>query len=195
MRSLALGLVLTLAAMFVILPYQGHGWGYRYFHGLLGSICLIAAFSWGRLTEGLAAIEKRAATLAFGVAAAVSLLVLAPVRAWQANRFARPYVAAERAIERAKSQIVFVDANGVEFGQDFVRNDPYFRNRPIVLYLGSLGQSQMRELCSRYSLSLFDRTSATAFGVPTFARSESEDSDPPGELRAACPRVAAIPTG
>ena len=32
-RELSTGLALTLAAMFILLPYQGHGWGYRYLHG------------------------------------------------------------------------------------------------------------------------------------------------------------------
>ena len=30
------GLLLTTAALIVLMPYQGYGWGYRYWHGLLG---------------------------------------------------------------------------------------------------------------------------------------------------------------
>src|SRR5581483_11391553 len=31
--DLALGIFFTLAAILILMPYQGHGWGYRYLHG------------------------------------------------------------------------------------------------------------------------------------------------------------------
>src|SRR5205085_7955168 len=41
-RPLAAGILLLFLAMLVLLPWQGHGWGYRYLHGFLGSLCLLA---------------------------------------------------------------------------------------------------------------------------------------------------------
>jgi len=48
--ELVAGLVLTLLAMFMLLPYQGHGWGYRYLHGLIGSAALLGGYGWITLT-------------------------------------------------------------------------------------------------------------------------------------------------
>ena len=50
LRALAAGIVLTLVAMLILLPYQDIGWGYRYVHGLIGSAALLAAFAWTVLT-------------------------------------------------------------------------------------------------------------------------------------------------
>jgi len=68
-RALLLGLVLTTAAMFVLLPYQGHGWGYRYLHGLLGSAVLLAAWTWDGLLRGLSDRSRAGAGAAFAPAA------------------------------------------------------------------------------------------------------------------------------
>lgn len=187
MRSLTFGLALTTAVMFVLLPFQGHGWGYRYLHGLLGSACLIAAFAWGRLTDRLDSRGKAAAGAAFVAVASISLTVLLPIRAWQAHRFLRPYAAAEGAIGRARTQIVFVNADGMWFGDDLVRNDPYLRNRPLILNLGALDEDQMRWLCSRYTVSLFNRLDGHRFGIRTLGQTPAQD--PETELRVACPSL------
>src|SRR5262249_11996256 len=86
-RALALGLVFTLAAMLVLMPAQTLGWGYRYLHGLLGSVALLAMLGWAALTDGLGAAERSRANRAFVAAGLVSALALFPLRAWQANRF------------------------------------------------------------------------------------------------------------
>ena len=189
MRSLALGLVLTTAVIFILLTYQGHGWGYRYLHGLLGSACLIAAFAWGRLTDRLDSPGNAAAGAAFVAIAAISLVVLLPIRAWQAHRFGRPYAAAEAAIRRSDAQIVLVHDNGIWFGQDLVRNDPYLRNRPLVMSLSALDESQMRFLCARYTISLFNSADARRFGIGTFRQTPAQGTDPEAKLRAACPSL------
>jgi hypothetical protein len=164
-RSLALGLMLTILAMLVLIPYQGHGWGYRYLHGLLGSVCLLAAWAWTRLTEPLGSDDKAIARVGFAVTAALSLLVLLPIRAWQAHRLVHPYALAHAAIDRAGAQLVLVDDKGSWFTTDLVRNDPYLSNHPIILSLGDLETGQASELCARYTISIFDAASAASFGI------------------------------
>jgi hypothetical protein len=44
--ALAAGLVLPVVVMGIILPYQGHGFGYRYLHQVLGNGALIAVIGW-----------------------------------------------------------------------------------------------------------------------------------------------------
>ena len=34
---LVLGIVATLGVVLLLMPYQGHGWGYRYLHGCLAA--------------------------------------------------------------------------------------------------------------------------------------------------------------
>src|SRR5205085_11937020 len=104
----ALVMLLTIAA---IMPYQGHGWGYRYLHGFLGVICLTGAFAWMRLTDAMSAEQKRGASVAFGLAALFSLVVLLPLRSVQANGFIRPFARAEAAIRRTPADVVVVDAS------------------------------------------------------------------------------------
>ena len=178
-RSLALGLGLTILTVFVLIPFQGYGWGYRYLHGLLGSACLLAAWRWAQFAETLATSQMRTARAAFIAVAAISLLALLPVHSWQAHQIVRPYAMADAAIRRSKAQVVLVDGAGTWFDWDLVRNDPYLTNRPITLYLGGaipggLDQTQVKALCARYSVAIFDRTDAAQFGIRTYAAPPSE---------------------
>jgi hypothetical protein len=167
-RSLVLGLILTTLAVFVILPYQGHGWGYRYLHGLLGSVCLLAVWAWRRLEAPLDPTQRRGARLVFAAVAAISLLVSLPIRALQTHDFVTPYARADQAIRHAPSQVVLVDDRGSMFTVDLVRNDPFLRSRPLVFYLAALNEAQIGALCAQNSVSLFDRADAARFGIPIF---------------------------
>ena len=165
LRSMVAGLVITTAALFVLMPYQGYGWGYRYWHGLIGPIALLAAFGWRKLTEALPDGEKSAANGVFIVAAAASALVLVPIRLVQAHELVAPYAAASRAIEAAATPLVIVDSTGSWYLNDLVRNDPYLRNRPLVLRAGGLSRVQIATLCARYPVSVLDAAGAAGFGV------------------------------
>ena len=178
-----LGIALCLLAMLVLLPYQGHGWGYRYLHGFIGSAALLAALGWSRL----AGSESRPAQAVFLACAAVSLLVLLPIRAWQAHAFAHPYAAAHRIIERAPADVVLVEDVDVEFGVDLVRNDPFLRNRPVVLHLPSLSEEQVREVCAANRVAIFDTAAARAAGIGP--------GDRPEERRAAVAPLRAVMDG
>ena len=167
-RALLLGLALTIIAALSLMAYQGHGWGYRYIHGLLGSACLLAAWTWFNMTEKTAAADRGAASMVFLIFSLVSAVVLFPVRSWQAHGFVHPYAAAEAEIQRAKTPIVIVDDAGIWFGVDLVRNGPYLDHRPFVLYRGLVNTSRLRDLCARNAVTLFDRRDAERLGVPTF---------------------------
>jgi hypothetical protein len=167
MRPLAGGLLLTTLAVSVLMPYQGLGWGYRYWHGLLGSLALLAALGWGRLTEPLPDRDRRAAGAVFAGVAALAFLMLAPIRAVQARAFAAPYAAAAAAIRAAPAQIVLVDTHGGWFTADLARNDPYLTNRPLAMRWNNLTQAELGALCARYALARFDSIDAASFGVTT----------------------------
>jgi hypothetical protein len=164
-RELAAGCVFTLLAVFVVLPYQGHGWGYRYLHGVVGSLCLLSGYGWIRLKEMADAAAVRSATTMLAGLTVIALLVLLPVHADQARAFAAPYVAASTAIAQAPADVVIVDKSGLLFAEDLVRNDPFLRNSPKILDLTNLSEATLLPLCERHSVAVFDVRQAAAFGI------------------------------
>jgi hypothetical protein len=101
------------------------------------------------------------------LASAVSLLVLTPVRAWQAWSYVAPYAAANAAIQRAKVDVVIVDHDGqVLFDMGtLVRNDPLLRRKPQVLALAFMNEALVRQVCAAHSVAVFNGQSAMAYGV------------------------------
>ena len=169
LRPLVLGVFLTLVAVAVATPTQTHGWGYRYLHGLLGSIALVAAWGWARLTDGLTDARKAAAAGGLAVACALSLAVLTPVRAWQAWGYVRPFAAANAAVQGADADVVVIDHNSnVLFDMGtLTRNDPFLARRPRVVALVALTDTGVRRLCATQRVLVFNADSAKAWGLVT----------------------------
>jgi hypothetical protein len=165
MLPLAGGLALTLLFLVAITPFQGHGWGYRYVHGFLGTLCLLAAFAWIGLTErGGEAGERRAwASLAVATIAAVCLWL--PMRLQQAHDFIRPYARSFAAIEHAPADVVVVDTTGLWYADDLVRNDPFLEQGPKIMHRYLLSDAQMEYLCARYRVGYFGPEEGRAFGI------------------------------
>jgi hypothetical protein len=150
LRALVLGVFLTLVAVAVATPTQTHGWGYRYLHGLLGSIALVAAWGWARLTDPLDARRQAAAAGGLAIACALSLVVLAPIRAWQAWDYVRPFAAANAAVQGGGADVVLIDHNSsilFDMGT-LTRNDPFLVHRPKVMALIALTDTGVRQLCA-----------------------------------------------
>ncbi len=149
-RALAIGFLLPIPVMFVLLPLQGNGWGYRYMHGVIGNACLLGGYGWQALeAEGL---SLRAAFRAMSLA---TFLVLLPLRALQARLWVAPYhqVDAEIAASRADFAIVGTDVQDITV--DLVLNRPDLSNRPIRLDSRKLHVDDMRTLCARGSITFF----------------------------------------
>jgi hypothetical protein len=159
------GLIFTLIAMFVLLPEQGPGWGYRYLHGLIGSLALLAGYGWIGLSVRASRDEMAASGRMFVIAGGVAWLILLPAHAWDTHEFVMPYARSHDAIEHAPTDLVVVDVSGLLIGHDLVRNDPFLRNRPKVFDLVYLTETDIADLCVRYSIALFDRSQAFAFGI------------------------------
>jgi hypothetical protein len=174
MRSLFAGLVLGAVAMLILLPYQGHGWGYRYLHGFLGSAALMAARAWMALTDDRSSWRRPAARAGFLGAAFISVLALLPLHAWQAHAFIDPYARANAAIRRSAADVVLLDESDSWFTVDLVRNDPYLRNRPLVFRLGALDDAQVADLCARHTVALFDAHVAGRYGIRVFSPSPAD---------------------
>jgi hypothetical protein len=162
--GLALGIASTLLVVLVVMPFQGHGWGYRYLHGLLGSMALLAAQGWIWLSNVSPDLRKQLAGV-LGLSIALSVLALLPWRLAQVYAFVRPPAAASAAIARSNSDVVIVDASNIWYGVDLVRNDPLLRSSPKVLDLASLRAEQVKLICGRYRVAIFDTEDAARTGL------------------------------
>jgi hypothetical protein len=150
---MAAGVVLIIVFLLLITPFQAHGWGYRYLHGYLGSLCLLATGAWVRLTADERSRKRGCVELA--VATAASVLVCLPLRAWQARTYAAPSVKDAALVASAPVDVVIVDTDSLWFGVDLVRNDPFLSNRPKVMRLDTLTPSEIRTLCAHSRVELF----------------------------------------
>lgn len=176
-RAMLASIVLTTAAMTVLLADQGHGWGYRYLHGHLGSACLLATFGWYRLpAEGRSGGTARAL---LGAGMALSVLLL-PVRAWQAASFVAPYARADAAISRSTADVVLVDAPRHMFAHELARNDPLLLNRPKRMAAILLNDAQLARLCRDYRVVRFTDADAARFGLDAVDTGLPERALPPG---------------
>ena len=160
------------------IPWQGHGWGYRYLHGFLGSFALLAGYGWQSLV-GTPDSGRRAGMLAFG--SAISLVVLLPIHLKQAHDFVAPYRRAYAAIRAAPAEIVLVDGTGLLYAEDLVRNAPDLANRPKIMDLLSLTGPGIVRLCRRYRLARFTAAEGYAFGI---GASGAQLTAPPSVTRA-----------
>lgn len=137
------GILLTTAVMFIILPYQGHGFGYRYFHGLIGSFILLAVYGWVSISDGQPLwrgllVHTTAATL----------VVLLPVQAWMAHGFYAPFADASERIAATGADFAVVGEDDAPFIVDLVINPPALDERPIRLMRGAVDPELAKVLCS-----------------------------------------------
>lgn len=163
--ALAAGLVLAMVLLMLVTPFQGHGWGYRYLHGFIGSLCLLAGFAWVRITPVDDPPTRARAWAAMALASVIALCVWLPVRLVQVHDFIRPYARAEQAIAGSGADVVIVDPQGLWYADDLVRNDPFLQKGPKVMHRLMLSERQVEDLCARYRVAWFDRASGEAFGM------------------------------
>jgi len=173
-RALLAGIVFTTIFMMVVIPFQGHGWGYRYLHGLLGSASLLAVYAYYKLRPDSSEAKLRWRGL-FAAMFALSLLVLLPLHALQARWQTAPYAAAHAELLGWETEIIVIDAPAHAYTIDLVRNSPLLGNTPKRLAFSKLAPGQLTALCDRYDVRLFDNADATKFGIPQWAVAESRE--------------------
>ena len=140
--ALAVGILLTTTVMLVILPYQGHGFGYRYLHGLIGSFILLAVSGW---TE-LGAAKARWRQLMLRTTAAGMAIIL-PLQAWMAHSFYAPFAQASNRLSAIDADFVLVGAGDAPFAADLVINSPFLGERPIRLLREAMKPSLVDAIC------------------------------------------------
>lgn len=167
------GLFLMIAAMAFLLPYQGHGWGYRYLHGVLGNALLLAGYGY----RELARTDERRAN---GLAVVLGLGTI-PIVAWllvTSHDFVKPYARLSEVIQRQSADFAIIDTEEPRSAIDQVNNRPDFTNRPLTFASDKLTPGLLHRLCARGTVTLITRRAFHAAGFvpdlperdPLFAR-------------------------
>lgn len=147
------GCALTLVAMIVLLPYQGHGWGYRYWHGLIGNFALLGGYGYMRWAER----DKRVADGGVVLLGACTVLLAIPFLLWSARDYTRPYVQLKNLIARQSSDFVIVDTHPPSSAVDQVRNSATLNKKPVLLSSRAMTRAQVNEICAQGSVTLITR--------------------------------------
>ena len=122
------------------------------------------------LDHGARQLTRAMTALGLGLLAALATKILIwppddPDIIWITWYFLRRQDAPMLVLGAADVDIVLIDDDGVPHGHDFVRNDPFLRNRPIRLYAWFLKPGQLEALCGRYRMALFGREHIDRFGL------------------------------
>lgn len=149
-RALALGSVLPIAAMAVLLPWQGHAWGYRYLHPVLGNVILLACYGYKALEAGPVSMHR---PLVITTAVAVVLL---GVHAWMAAQLAAPFVQTRKELSSVPTDVVIADAATIPFAEDVVFNRFDLSNRPVLLLADKIEPDDLPAICRRSSIAFYD---------------------------------------
>ena len=161
--ALLSSLAVTTVAVVLLMAYQGHGWGYRYWHALIPGILILCGYG---LREWLRE-DRRLAEHAVILLGAVTLPVIAFLLV-TSNRFVAPYDALTRLIDRQAAQFVVLETDPPGSAIDQVRNDADLANRPLVFGGHALDPGKVAELCRRGSVTLVrkNRFQLIPFGQP-----------------------------
>jgi len=153
-------LVGVLAGMGLAL-YQGYGWGFRYMHGQIGALCLLAGLGWQ------AAVARQAWRLPARLVAASAVLALL-LGGWllaDSERYLRGYARTMDAIRAADADVVLVDIRGGYYMSDLARFDEGRLGQPVVMALQMLSEPQLDRLCATRRVAIMDRSQFWPLGV------------------------------
>ena len=139
--------------------YQGYGWGFRYMHGSLGGLCLLAGYGWTMLSP-----DGRRPLRLLWLGSAISLLAGAFLLV-TTERHVRPYVRTLSAMRASGADAVVVDLRGGYFMTDLVRFDEGRPGRPAILALAMMEKEEIRDLCARHKVAVMDHGQFWALGV------------------------------
>jgi hypothetical protein len=110
---------------------QVNGWGYRYAYSILGNLVLLSLIGWQELRMQIGAGKSN---IILASSLAIALFVQLPIRSLQAEHFVRPHYASFQYIMSLPVPFVLVDAKTIWPAADLMRNDPFLRTWPKLLF-------------------------------------------------------------
>lgn len=143
--ALAGGMVLMILVMALILPYQGHGFGYRYLHGLIGNGILLAVYGW----KTLGSQTGRWRTLALRMSAA-GMLVMLPLQALMAHDFYASSAQVSARLAAIDADYIVLGRKDVATAVDLVHNPPDLASRPVRLLRDELYDKTIAAICASH---------------------------------------------
>lgn len=166
-QLLGAGIVLSLVFFLFFPSTQGHGWGYRYTYAVLGNMALLAATGVEMLRKSLGRTVVRRAVVA---SVLVTIMIQIPVRAWQVERYVRPFARAHEYIHQIDADVVIIDPTTSWYGIDLVRNGPYLVKKPVVISAFGLRPELKQALAATYGtrVHLVQPEELARFGLPTY---------------------------
>lgn len=130
-QDLVFGLALSLVFyLFFKLITQGHGWGWRYGHQVLGNVALLCAAVWPTFEQALGSSRARRLAIASFV---VTITVQFPLRARLVQNVTAPFATAYEWLRAQDADVVIVPNDSIWYGRDLVRNKPGLP-RPVVVF-------------------------------------------------------------
>jgi hypothetical protein len=148
LRDLAWGVLLTMLFHLFFLDNQGHGWGYRYCHSILGNFALMSVAGFYRMMDLLG---RRTSNFLMCLSILLALFIQMPARSWQARGFTTPFYKSASLLASRPENIVILQANLFWYYWDSVRNDPLFRIKPVIIDANRLATSDVALLKARYT--------------------------------------------
>lgn len=167
-KLLVIGFAITLVARLLVTPNPGHQWGYRYLHNMLANFVLLAVAGLIFLRDGLPLDWRPRLARALAWSSAISLFVLLPIRAVQVNEFVRPFAEASAYLETLPAEIVVIDTASIWIGQDLVRNDPWLRNRPLLIDKAKISPDQQAALAKEKTVIEVNFSDLQRFGLKPY---------------------------
>lgn len=140
--ALAACVALPVCVMAVLLPYQGHGFGYRYLHGVIGPAILLAVQGWRSLAGEAPLLRSMLTRVTLGV-----LVLVLPLQLTFAHEFYAPFAEVDKRIRESKLDYVIISAREAPFAADLVINHADLSNHPIRLLAESVDDDLLLTLC------------------------------------------------
>ena len=164
---LAWGIFIAILFFTLVLPFQGHGWGYRYLHPYLGSFALLAGFGYQQLAAEPGARTDGAVLLMSGATLVGAVTLPAHTR-----DFVAQHLAVEQLVARQMSDFVLIDTDDLPSTDgawsanaiDIVRNRPDLSNRPLRFSSRSMQPAMLEELCRRGTVATVTRADMHGIG-------------------------------
>ncbi len=148
-RALTVCFLLPIVVLAIILPWQGHGWGYRYLHPVIGNAILLACYGLQRLKNAGLTIRRPL------IVSTVAAVLLVAVHGWMAARIAAPFVQIRHDLANIPADVVIVDSQTVPYVQDVVLNKFDLSNRPILLLGSLLRPEDLPQICKRATIAFY----------------------------------------
>ena len=140
--ALAFSLLLPILIMAIILPYQGHGFGYRYLQGVIGPAILLSVGGWRVVTRFDASLRPLLVRTVIG-----GVVILLPLQATMAHAFYSPFAEIDARIRASGVDYAIVGQEDAPFARDLIINRPDLSNRPIRLLASEVTEDLVASIC------------------------------------------------